>query len=193
MPQEATTTSPDTLYQQFDAALTLVGGVCHRVDSAAQAATTIAELMNASTGLDRTIWTAPMVRDAMPNLLAALASLDLHIRFPESPADVRDQPFGLSIAEGAVAETGSVLLVERDLRDRSVGLMTETHIVVCREDALVGSLDDAAATLADIAKEHGSYATLVTGPSRTADIERQLTIGVQGPAQLHVILTAEPA
>ncbi len=193
MPQEATTTSPDTLYQQFDAALTLVGGVCHRVDSAAQAATTIAELMNASTGLDRAIWTAPMVRDAMPNLLAALASLDLHIRFPESPADVRDQPFGLSIAEGAVAETGSVLLVERDLRDRSVGLMTETHIVVCREDALVGSLDDAAATLADIAKEHGSYATLVTGPSRTADIERQLTIGVQGPAQLHVILIAEPA
>jgi L-lactate dehydrogenase complex protein LldG len=71
--------------------------------------------------------------------------------------------------------------------------MTETHIVVCREDALVGSLDDAAATLADIAKEHGSYATLVTGPSRTADIERQLTIGVQGPAQLHVILIAEPA
>jgi L-lactate dehydrogenase complex protein LldG len=32
-----------------------------------------------------------------------------------------------------------------------------------------------------------SYATFVTGPSRTADIERQLTIGVQGPAAMHVV------
>ncbi len=185
-----TNTGPDTLYQQFDAALTLVGGVCHRADSAAQAATIIAEIMDASTSTDRTIWTASMIRDAMPNLLAALDSLDVNICFPESPANVRDQLFGLSVAEGAVAETGSVLLVERDLDDRSVGLMTETHLVVCREDALLGSLDDAAVTLADIAKERGSYATLVTGPSRTADIERQLTIGVQGPSQLHVILIA---
>ncbi|MDQ4044385.1 MAG: lactate utilization protein, partial [Chloroflexota bacterium] len=42
-------------------------------------------------------------------------------------------------------------------------------------------------TLAAVASEHGSYATLVTGPSRTADIERQLTVGVQGPARLHVV------
>jgi L-lactate dehydrogenase complex protein LldG len=191
MPHESDNIHITTPYQQFNAALTLVGGVGHLVDSAAQAATIVAELVDASTNLNQTIWTAPLVRDAMPTLIAALKSQGCDIRYPDSPADVRDQPFGLSFAEGAVAETGSVVLVERDLNDRSVGLMTETHIVVCREDALVGSLDDAALTLAEVAKQHGSYATLVTGPSRTADIERQLTIGVQGPSQLHVIMIAD--
>lgn len=190
MPEQDTTANRDILYQQFDAALALVGGVCHRADSTNETATIIAELIAASPSPDRTIWTAPMVRDAMPHLIAALESHQCEVRYLELPSDVRDQPFGLSIAEGAVAETGSVLLVERDLNDRVVGLMTETHIVVCREDALVGSLDDVAVTLARIAGQHGSYATLVTGPSRTADIERQLTIGVQGPSQLHAILIA---
>ena len=153
----------------------------------------IADIVGASMSPDRTTWTAPMVRDAMPQLVAALKSQGCTMRYPEAPADVRDQPFGLSVAEMAIAETGSVLLIERNLDDRSVGLMTETHIVVCRGDALVASLDDAAPTLANVAGQHGSYATLVTGPSRTADIERQLTIGVQGPSQLHVIVIAEPA
>lgn len=133
-----------------------------------------------------------MVREAMPELATALQSEGCEIRYPDSPADVRDQPFGLSIAEQAIAETGSVLLIERSLEDRAVGLMTETHIVVCREDALAASLDAAAVTLANAAGDHGSYVTLVTGPSRTADIERQLTVGVQGPSELHVILIAEP-
>jgi L-lactate dehydrogenase complex protein LldG len=41
--------------------------------------------------------------------------------------------------------------------------------------------------LREISRANGSSATLVTGPSRTADIERQLTVGVQGPAEVHVI------
>lgn len=192
MTQHATIDHRAELYQQFSDALTQAGGVCHRAESVNHASAIVIGIMDASPGSDRTIWTAPMVRDVMPELIGALQSLDLEIQHLQSPAEVRDQPFGLSIAELAVAETGSVLLAERNLDDRSVGLMTETHIVVCREDALVASLDDAAATLASIAGQHGSYATLVTGPSRTADIERQLTIGVQGPSRLHVILIAEP-
>ncbi len=192
MPRSSTAISRETLIQQFHEALTAVGGVGHRAQSTPQAATIIVELIDASPGSDRTIWTAPMVRNAMPTLVVALQSPGCEIRYPGSSADVRDQPFGLSVAEQAIAETGSVLLVARDLDDRSVGLMTETHIVVCRDDAMVASLDDAAVTLTNVASQHGSYATLVTGPSRTADIERQLTVGVQGPSQLHVILIAEP-
>ena len=175
----------DTLYGQFEAALTQVGGVCHRVADVPFAAEAIENILG---GNDAPVWIAPMVRDALPSLVETLEAAGVELRTPESPAEVRDQPFGMSVARQAIAETGSVVLVERELADRSVGLMTETHIVVLALDDLAASLDDAGETLADVASEHGSYATLVTGPSRTADIERQLTVGVQGPARLHVLL-----
>jgi L-lactate dehydrogenase complex protein LldG len=175
------TSQADHLYAQFEAALVAVGGSCSRVGNTSEAATTIAELAKGP------IWTAPMVRDTLPGLMSSLATSGIEIRFADNAVDVRDQPIGLSVARQAIAETGSVVLVERMLPDRSVGLMTELHIVICTLDTLAPTLDDAGETLAAVATEHGSYATLVTGPSRTADIERQLTVGVQGPARLHVL------
>lgn len=184
----APATSPtDMLYAQFEAALTAVGGSCHRVRDTSEAAAAIGELGHGP------IWTAPMVRDALPALVGSLASAGVELRFPEGVIEVRDQPVGLSVARQAIAETGSAVLVERMLPDRSVGLMTDLHIVICALDSLAASLDDAGETLAAVAGEHGSYATLVTGPSRTADIERQLTVGVQGPARLHVLFIDHPS
>lgn len=179
-----TTMPTDALYRQFEAALTKVGGLSYRVADIPFAAEAIENIMG---GADGPIWTAPMVNGAFPALITALEGAGVRVRHPQDPADVRDQPFGLSVARQAIAETGSVVLVERELADRSVGLMTETHIVACALDDLAPSLDDAGETLAAVARAQGSYATLVTGPSRTADIERQLTVGVQGPARLHVI------
>lgn len=69
--------------------------------------------------------------------------------------------------------------------------MTNKLIVLCPLDQLLPSLDDAAKLLRNIASDGTSYATLVSGPSRTADIERQLTIGVQGPGELHVIFVED--
>lgn len=69
--------------------------------------------------------------------------------------------------------------------------MTDKLMVLCPLDQLLPSLDDAAKLLRNIASDANSYATLVSGPSRTADIERQLTIGVQGPGELHVIFVEE--
>lgn len=187
---ETPTASRDQLYRQFESALTKVGGLPHRVADIPFAAEAIANIVG---GSDAPVWTAPMLQASLPQLTDTLSGAGIKVRYPDSPVDVRDQPFGLSFARQAIAETGSVLLIERDLADRSVGLMTETHIVACALDDLVASLDDAGQTLASAATEYGSYATLVTGPSRTADIERQLTVGVQGPARLHVIFIENPA
>lgn len=186
---DSTATTREALYSQFEAALTKVGGACRRVATPADAARAIVQIAG---GTSRPLWTAPRVEGAMLPLIDALATAGIDVHYPRSAPEVRDQPLGLTVARRAIAETGSVLLVERDLIDRAVSLMTETCIVACALDDLVPSLDDAGETLASVAREHGSYATLVTGPSRTADIERQLTVGVQGPSRLHVIFIERP-
>lgn len=115
------------------------------------------------------------------------------IEAPHSIEAIADRPVGLTQAALGVAETGSLLLIEPDPTDRCVSLLTRHLIVALREDDIIPTLDDAFAWLAAQPRA-AAYATFVTGPSRTADIERSLTIGVQGPNRLTAaILTGQPS
>ena len=98
---------------------------------------------------------------------------------------VADRPVGIAKAELAIAETGSVLLIEPTPLDRVVSLLTRHLIVVVAEQDIVEELADGFRWLASQPRA-AAYATFVTGPSRTADIERSLTIGVQGPSRMTV-------
>ncbi len=176
--------SPSSLLDLFTTRLTAVGGHVHAapdVAAAAQAITTIGP----GSG---TVWISEEVRRRSPDLVAALERQGYEPHVPATPGEVRDQPLGLAIAEATIAETGTSILAEPRVESRSVTLMTETLIVVCDSTRLLPSLDEAASVLRQIASSGTSYATFVTGPSRTADIERQLTVGVQGPGEFHVIL-----
>jgi L-lactate dehydrogenase complex protein LldG len=124
----------------------------------------------------------------LPGLVEQLAVNGVEIVAAESPEQVRDRPVGLSIAQAAVAETGSTLLAETSLGDRSVGMLSQAQIIIVPASALLPTLDDVAIILQENALRVGaSFQTLVTGPSRTADIERVLTVGVQGPGKVMVI------
>ena len=106
-------------------------------------------------------------------------------------AQVADADLGVSVARLAVAETGSVLLGSNVSEDRLVGMLAHTHAVVVPAGVLWGSLDEAAPLLrAMVAPGPAQLRHLgfTTGPSRTADIERVLTIGVQGPRALHLVV-----
>lgn len=102
---------------------------------------------------------------------------------------IADRAVGITVATLAVAETGSVLLVEPAPIDRAVSLLTRHLIVAVRGADLVDNLADGFRWLARQPRA-AAYATFVTGPSRTADIERSLTIGVQGPSRLSVAVIA---
>lgn len=167
-----------TSLEDFRAVLTAAGGFTY-TGSVADLPSILEEI-----GIGDPIRVAPMV-DA--EIVESLTRAGFDLVSDTSPAAVRDQPWGLTSARAAVAETGSVILHENRLEERSVSLMTESLVVLCALDHLVPTLDDAAKVLRDIAADGSSYATFVSGPSRTADIERQLTIGVQGPGALHVV------
>ncbi|MYB22955.1 MAG: hypothetical protein F4066_12280 [Chloroflexi bacterium] len=96
---------------------------------------------------------------------------------------IADRSVGITVAALGVAETGSLLLVERAPVDRAVSLLTRHLVIAVGQDDIVDELAEGFRWLADQPRA-AAYATFVTGPSRTADIERSLTIGVQGPSRL---------
>ncbi len=97
---------------------------------------------------------------------------------------------GLVTAYAGIAETGSLVLADDGLAPRLVSMLPDMCIVLLPGAALLPALDDAARLLIDLDRAGHRYVSFVTGPSRTADIERVLTIGVQGPKELYIIITA---
>jgi L-lactate dehydrogenase complex protein LldG len=96
---------------------------------------------------------------------------------------------GITAADYAVADTGTLVLASRPGHARLVSLLPPLHAVVLAPEALLPDLDALSSRLArDLAGPDGpSNIVFVTGPSRTADIELSLTRGVHGPKELHVI------
>lgn len=129
---------------------------------------------------------------AAPVLMGALSEAGAAWLNPADVAASRDAPLGVSLATIGIAETGSVMLAEGTLIDRAVGMLTKTHIVIVRTESIVPTLDEAAPLLkAHALRPGGGYASLVTGPSRTADIELSLSLGVQGPERVFVVVVDE--
>lgn len=121
-----------------------------------------------------------------PSLMTAFEQAGIPFRVPADLDEARDALLGVSLAEGAIAETGSIILAERSLGDRGIGLLTLNQIMLVPVERIVPSLSEAAAIVREVALR-GGYASFVTGPSRTADIEMSLTVGVQGPGTVHYI------
>jgi L-lactate dehydrogenase complex protein LldG len=89
---------------------------------------------------------------------------------------------------GAVAETGTIMLPSAPERPTTLNLLADTAIVVLRASRVVGAYEEAWDLLR---AEHAGIprnVMLVTGPSRSADIEQTLELGAHGPRQLHVVL-----
>lgn len=175
---------PEQLIETFAATLAAAGGAVTVVTSLRD----VVPLLG-----DHEAWVSRQAMDAFAGLETVLREGGVTARLPDDAAKVRDAPLGITAARLAIAETGSVLLHETDLPGRAVSLMTQRLIVLCPISALVPSLDDAAPVLREIARSGPSYATFVTGPSRTADIERELAVGVQGPGVLHAVFLPDSA
>jgi L-lactate dehydrogenase complex protein LldG len=94
---------------------------------------------------------------------------------------------GVTGCDAAVAETGSLVLLSGPGRERTVSLLPPAHVALVSRRSIVPALADAFAAL-DEPLRHAACATVITGPSRTADIELTLTLGIHGPGTLIVVI-----
>ena len=96
---------------------------------------------------------------------------------------------GISFAEAGIAGTGSLLLELTDPVSRSATALPPIHAVFLKASTIVPDIYALRDTLNALLSAPGSrYFSIITGPSRTADIERVLTIGVHGPKELHILI-----
>jgi L-lactate utilization protein LutC len=94
---------------------------------------------------------------------------------------------GITSADYALADTGTLVMLASPAEARLISLLPPVHIAVVPKERLLSGLDELFTILPDPAARTSSM-VLITGPSRTADIEQILVRGVHGPGEIHVVV-----
>ena len=97
---------------------------------------------------------------------------------------------GVTGVDYAISETGTCVIIPRAGVSRLVSLLPPVHIALVERGQVLPSLDELFTLRRDdfISGNLGSYMNLITGPSRSADIEYKLITGVHGPGEVHMVL-----
>jgi L-lactate dehydrogenase complex protein LldG len=111
------------------------------------------------------------------------------IPFESDPEKFIEMKLGITRCEFLIARLGTVMVSSRVSPGRRINVFPEMHIIVAYTSQLVPDLKDAFRALRNkYGEDFPSLVTLVTGPSRTADIEKTLVLGAHGPKELYVFL-----
>lgn len=94
---------------------------------------------------------------------------------------------GFTIADGGIAATGTVIQSSNSEEVRIATMVSEAHVVVLPKSKVFADSYDAEELLENLMSTT-AYTAFITGPSRTADIERTLALGAHGPLELHMLL-----
>jgi L-lactate utilization protein LutC len=94
---------------------------------------------------------------------------------------------GITSAEYALADTGTLVYLSQSGEARLLSLLPPRHIAIIERDRILASLDELFSVLPRPGA-HSSAMVLITGPSRTADIEMRLVRGVHGPGEITVVI-----
>jgi L-lactate dehydrogenase complex protein LldG len=117
-------------------------------------------------------------------LTAVVAGLKFKVT-RELAAEAR---FGISQMEWALADTGTLVQDSSAIEQRLVSSLPTIHIALVPTSGLLSDMPD---LLTKVNPKDSGYIAMITGPSRTADIERVLTIGVHGPERLVIVFVDE--
>jgi L-lactate dehydrogenase complex protein LldG len=177
--------------ERFRERLESVGGRCDIVndeDEAARALSVIlADLQSKNAAKRIALSDAPLVSSLTRKIAAE------EITVCPQPADLFNYDVGITMAQAGIAETGTLVLEAETERHRLVSLLPPVHIAIVYSRDIVLTIGAALSQLRGHERKQMSRAiTFITGPSRTADIELTLTVGVHGPKELYVIVIDEP-
>ncbi|HEY1629171.1 MAG TPA: LUD domain-containing protein [Tepidisphaeraceae bacterium] len=116
----------------------------------------------------------------------ALPTLQTDQQYNASDLEACD--VGITQCDALIAQTGSVLITTRSAGGRALSVLPPHHVVIARRDQLLPDLPAAFDLVKrKYADNYPSFISLITGPSRTGDIERILVLGAHGPKKLTIL------
>lgn len=170
--------SVDACIERFAVEATGLGVACFIESTADAARRRLAELTRGRRVLT---WDAPH----LPYDAAAV------IETPAYGRDTRDRQaaaeVGVTGCDAAIAETGSLVFFSAPGRSRTVSLLPPVHVALVERRSICF-------TMAEMFERHAARfhdsasCTIITGPSRTADIELTLTLGIHGPREVVIVI-----
>jgi L-lactate dehydrogenase complex protein LldG len=166
----------DQLVERFEKELTALGGQVFHCHSIEDLADQVLELLQGNGIAALMSWEAS---ELPAGLAQALQARGLQLRTEADP----QLRAGITGVVAAAADTGTLALAAGPGRLQSASLLPELHLAVLQSGDILPSLAD---VLQLETIRQASTAVFISGPSRTADIEMTLTIGVHGPRQVYV-------
>jgi L-lactate dehydrogenase complex protein LldG len=179
----------ESLVDLFKASLEAVDGHCLVARNESEVVETLTQIIRQLQGTRLGGRRLAISDDPEVERLIQQTDLDVdELAITPSASDVFRFDVGISRAQAGIAETGTLLLDSSRERHRLVSLVPPVHIAILNADQIVGTLGEALSLLRQ-GEQVTPLATFVTGPSRTADIELTLAIGVHGPQELFVVVS----
>lgn len=173
------------LYEEFETRARNVSAEVLRVATVAAAQEALVALAR-SLGAKKVVAVdCPLARAAGAYDALRAEGLEVYTATADIAAHAPTADLGVSGVEFGVAETGSVLQDAHAVESRLVSTLPPVHAVFMNSNNIVPAMADAIGVIAQVYDR--GYLSFITGPSRTADIERVLTIGVHGPSRLIII------
>ena len=183
---DASRTGPNLTHEQmvgrFIEEVEAVSGRVHRVADIDSGARQLESLIRGGKIESLVVSRDPLARSISSRVIGKHLVVD-----PEADRDaIAGADMGLTGVRLAIAEHGTLMLAPEDDHGRLAALLPPHHVAVVRESELVGTLAEAIDHLGS--EPQPATITFVSGPSRTADIEQTLVIGIHGPALLDILL-----
>lgn len=173
------------LWDEFSLRAQNASAEVYRLNSSAEAKLTLLKMVK-----DLNVKKVVAVECFFTQATGVIQSLrELGVAVYTDPSDIRTHAetaeIGVSGVEFGVAETGSVCQDAFSAESRLVSTLPPIHVAFMNSGNIVPGVEDALNLVSNVFDQ--GYVSFITGPSRTADIERVLTIGVHGPSRLVIL------
>lgn len=174
--------------ERFASELEKLSGMVLREDTLQSACERVAALLRQRGMHQALAWESLVER--VPTLRQALGEAGIEIVTQGSLEDLAQVPLGITSAQAAIADSGTLVLQNTPGQPAFVSLLPPVHVALLRAGDIHPNLQEYLDSLPDLKGQVMASNNLVfiTGPSRTADIELTITLGVHGPGEVIVVI-----